>query len=183
MNEYNQSPTSFNYENSNQNSEIHSSDQTFTIEDWLPETPIFKFLQTFKLQQYAKQFREFGFTNDVCKLGMLMPWERHELLNKLHLMPGHWAWFVSLFEIIGKKVDPKITFIQKRKFKTSSSVSMQDESQKLFEKILTAEQKQRLGEFRWKEPKFWNSMKVLMSNRRRTSSKFRIILVKLSLDE
>lgn len=55
----------------------------------MQEQPIFKFLQAFKLQQYAKQFRDFGFAQDVCKLALLPPRDRHDLINKLNLMPGH----------------------------------------------------------------------------------------------
>lgn len=62
--------------------------------------PIFKLLQAFKLQQYAKTFVDLGYGHEVYKVAILLPRQRHELLNKLNLMPGHRARFLSLFEII-----------------------------------------------------------------------------------
>lgn len=51
-------------------------------------------------------------------------------------MPGHRARFVSLFEIIGKKVNDQIKYILKKRFKTSYSITRSGENQKLYEKIL-----------------------------------------------
>lgn len=62
--------------------------------------PIFKLLQVFKLQQYAKRFVDLGYGYEVYKIALLHPREMHELLSKLNLMPGHRARFLSMFEII-----------------------------------------------------------------------------------
>lgn len=68
--------------------------------DKINNLPIFKLLQAFKLQQYAKVFADLGFGFEVYKIALLLPRQRHDLLNKLNLMPGHRARFLSLFEII-----------------------------------------------------------------------------------
>ena len=57
-------------------------------------------MQAFKLQQYAKAFADHGYGFEVYKVALLLPRQRHDLLNKLNLMPGHRARFLSLFEII-----------------------------------------------------------------------------------
>ena len=53
----------------------------------------------------------------MCKLAMLIPREWHDILEKLHMMPGHWAKFLSLFEIIGKKFNSRLNISKRRDLK------------------------------------------------------------------
>lgn len=64
------------------------------------ELPIFCLLQAFKLQQYTRQLESLGYGKEVYKLALLLPRQRHDLLKRLMLMPGHKVKFLSLFEVI-----------------------------------------------------------------------------------
>lgn len=66
----------------------------------LSDLPVFNLLKTFKLQQYTRQLETLGYASDVYKLALLLPRQRHDLLKKLKLMPGHKTKFLSLFEVI-----------------------------------------------------------------------------------
>ncbi|CAI2363742.1 unnamed protein product [Moneuplotes crassus] len=84
--------------------------------------PIFKLLQVFKLQQYAKTFADLGHGFEVYKIALLLPKQRHELLRKLNLMPGHRARFLSLFEIVDQiyPKEEKFRMLQNSKKVTKS---------------------------------------------------------------
>lgn len=85
--------------------------------DKINNLPIFKLLQAFKLQQYAKTFTDLGYGFEVYKIALLLPKQRHGLLNKLNLMPGHRARFLSLFEIIDQIYPKEEKFKMLREFK------------------------------------------------------------------
>ena len=82
--------------------------------------PIFKLLQAFKLQQYAKTFVDLGYSFEVYKIALLLPRQRHELLTKLNLMPGHRARFLSLFEIIDQIYPKEQKFQMMQQLKKAS---------------------------------------------------------------
>jgi len=84
--------------------------------------PIFKLLQAFKLQQYAKIFADLGYGFEVYKVALLLPRQRHDLLNKLNLLPGHRARFLSLFEIIDQIYPREEKFKMLRDAKKSSRI-------------------------------------------------------------
>lgn len=64
--------------------------------------PIFRLLQAFKLQQYAKALTELGYGFEIYKLGILGETSKFSVINKLNLMPGHRARFIDFFDIISK---------------------------------------------------------------------------------
>lgn len=88
--------------------------------DKINNLPIFKLLQAFKLQQYAKTFTDLGYGFEVYKVALLLPKQRHGLLNKLNLMPGHRARFISLFEIIDQIYPKEEKFKMLKEFRKAS---------------------------------------------------------------
>ena len=80
--------------------------------DNISSLPIFKLLQLFKLQQYAKSLTELGFGFEIYKLWLINETSKYNLINKLNLMPGHKARFSHFFESISK------TFVKEEKPKS-----------------------------------------------------------------
>ena len=108
---------------SKMNSSHHSMQTSFLLGgpiERINNLPIFKLLQAFKLQQYAKKFADIGYGYEVYKIALLLPRERHDLLSKLNLMPGHRARFLSLFEIIDQIYPRDEKFKMLKKYKKSS---------------------------------------------------------------
>ena len=66
--------------------------------DKVSSMPIFKLLQGFKLQQYAKALFELGYGYEIYKFTFLSENAKANLINKLNLMPGHRARFLNFFE-------------------------------------------------------------------------------------
>ncbi len=66
----------------------------------LDQTLIFKLLQAFKLQQYAKKLREFGFGMEIYKLAILSEKERDKLIENLRPLPGHGFKFEDMFTFL-----------------------------------------------------------------------------------
>lgn len=64
--------------------------------------PVFKLLQAFKLQQYAKALAEMNYGYEIYKLSLLSDNQKFNILNKLNLMPGHRARFTTFFESVAK---------------------------------------------------------------------------------
>lgn len=86
--------------------------------------PIFKLLQAFRLQQYSKTFSDLGYGYEVYKVALMLPRQRHDLLNKLNLMPGHRARFISLFEIIDQIYPREEKFKMMQNFKKGNKPSV-----------------------------------------------------------
>ena len=82
--------------------EDHASFQISGSIENITILPIFKLLQAFKLQQYAKALTELGFGFEVYKLSILGESRKYSLINKLNLMPGHRARFIDFFDTISK---------------------------------------------------------------------------------
>jgi hypothetical protein len=109
------------------NSKLNSTKDSFNTSfplggptDKASSLPIFKLLQAFRLQQYAKTFLDLGYGFEVYKIALLLPRQRHDLLNKLNLMPGHRARFLSLFEIIDQIYPKEEKFKILQDFKKST---------------------------------------------------------------
>ena len=66
----------------------------------LDQTLIFKLLQAFKLQQYAKKMKEFGFGMEIYKLAIISDKERDKLLENLRPLPGHSFRFEDMFTFL-----------------------------------------------------------------------------------
>ena len=64
------------------------------------ETPIFKLLKAFKLQQYARKMIDRGFGHEVSKLALLQFTQRQELVTQLRIMPGHVNKMWALFDMV-----------------------------------------------------------------------------------
>ena len=67
---------------------------------------IFKLLKSFKLQQYAYKLAELGYKSDIYKLAFLSHREREDLMQNIHMMPGHRDRMNELFSII-ESLNPK----------------------------------------------------------------------------
>lgn len=66
----------------------------------LDQTLIFKLLQGFKLQQYAKKMNEFGFGMEIYKLAILSEKEKDKLIEDLRPLPGHSFKFQDMFTFL-----------------------------------------------------------------------------------
>jgi hypothetical protein len=64
------------------------------------QTLVFKLLQSFKLQQYAKKMMEYGFGMEVYKLAILTGKEREKLIENLRPLPGHTFRFDDMFTFL-----------------------------------------------------------------------------------
>ena len=74
----------------------------------LNKMTVFKLLKGFKLQQYANKMSELGFKSDIYKLTFLSHRERDELMQSIHMLPGHRDRMNELFSII-ESLNPKNT--------------------------------------------------------------------------
>lgn len=66
----------------------------------IDQTLVFKLLQSFKLQQYAKKMQEYGFGMEVYKLSILTEKEREKLIENLRPLPGHSFRFDDMFTFL-----------------------------------------------------------------------------------
>lgn len=82
------------------NPRVHNSIDNIT------SMPIFKLLQAFKLQQYAKSLYELGYGYEVYRFSFMGDHAKNSLISKLNLMPGHRARFMNFFDFV-KKTYPK----------------------------------------------------------------------------
>ena len=78
---------------------VNSIDHDDSPQD-LNKMTIFKLLSGFKLQQYANKMSELGFKSDIYKLAFLSHREREELMQNIHMLPGHKDRMNELFSII-----------------------------------------------------------------------------------
>jgi hypothetical protein len=82
-------------------SDLMSDELSYELDEIpIDQTLIFKLLQAFKLQQYAKKMLEFGFGMEVYKLAILTEKEKDKLINDLRPLPGHQFRFDDMFKFI-----------------------------------------------------------------------------------
>jgi hypothetical protein len=104
-------------------SDIISEESSYEVSTMpVDQTLIFKLLQAFKLQQYAKKMQEFGFGMEIYKLAIMNETEKLKLIDDLKPLPGHQYKFEDMFTFI-ETIYPRESAARELKRSSNNAIS------------------------------------------------------------